>query len=289
MCDAFVVDPADICSGLSTVLECDDGLPHSASRESPHKSEDGFRLSTVRETLHEMHDLDDGFSLSTTKASLSCDKAFELSTIENPSVDLSQLSLTDAELLRCLPATVADAYARRLCGIEQSRRDAEDFASELEERRPRGVSRLHVAIAVLVLLAASLGGFAFSKSRIWGDFLAGNAVSGVAALGACTERFEQAEARSLSFEARIHRDALGYQEMLGATESWTTGTLDQGGFWTSPHKPGLAFCINSTHAAYREMAAELAGALEWRHMNQVAMLEELWAARSRHLLSPQVQ
>lgn len=286
MCDAFAMDAADICSGLSTVLECEDGMQHSTSYDSPHKSDDGFRLSTVRESLHDSCDLDVGFSLSTTKASPSPDKTFQLSTIERSAADLSQLSFADAELLRCLPGAVADAYARRLCAVEQSRRDAEESAAELERSRPRGVSRLHLAIAALALAVASLGGFVFSKSNVWGDLVAGIAGPGVANQSACTERLEQAEAKSLSFEARIHRDALGYHEMLGSTESWTSGLLDHGDFWTSPHKPGLAFCINSTHAAYREMAAELVGALEFRHTKQVAMLEELWAARSKHLLSP---
>lgn len=271
---------------MSSAQECEDGLHNFTRRDCPHASDDGFRLSTVQETPYEMRNSDNGFSLSTAEGSPTCSRGFTLSTVDRSAVDLSQLSSADAELVRCLPAAVGEVYARRLCVVERSRRDAEESAVALEARYPRSVLLAHPAKTALVLVAASLGALALSRSGAWDRLVAGSAISAAASLSACTEMLDQAKARVFDSEAIVHRDALGYQEMLRATESWTAGALDEGGFWSTPHKPGLAFCINSTRSVYREMLDELGDELDRRHEKQAALLDGLWVARSEHLLSP---
>lgn len=286
MDDDFAVD-RDSCCGLPTTSECEGVLGHFACRDYSQVSDDGFRLSTVQEGPSEMNDLEDGFSMSTAKASPKSGNSFELSSVDISAFDISHLNFSDAELVRCLPAAVGQVYARRLCAIEQCTRDVEESTVVLEAKYPRSILRLHPAKAAFMLIPVFLGGFAFANLAACDELVAGSPGLGVANLSACVERLDRAEARSFNSEALIYRDALGYQKMLKATESWTTGMLDESGLWSSAHKPGLAFCINSTHSAYRDMVAELGRELERRHNEQVALLEELWGVRNRRLLSHQ--
>mmetsp|Transcript_24283 Transcript_24283/g.61892 ORF Transcript_24283/g.61892 Transcript_24283/m.61892 type:complete len:382 (+) Transcript_24283:62-1207(+) len=101
--------------------------------------------------------------------------------------------------------------------------------------------------------------------------------------GSCGQVLSQIDAQSMEIEAFMHRDIVGYQQMLLAMHDWVTAAREQL-LPSSRRVVGMSCCLDAAGVAHRGATQTLNATLLGRHSLAVGLRKDLRSERGRVLL-----